>query len=70
MICGISSNTRYSQLVSSASKALAFQTRAVLESLNKDCGFCINSLLVDGPLAHNSSLMQIQADICGIPIGM
>ncbi|XP_077288064.1 glycerol kinase 3-like [Arctopsyche grandis] len=68
VICGMSPNTRFSNVISSTSKALGFQTRAILESLNKDCGRNIDCLLVDGLLASNSPLMQIQADMCGIPM--
>lgn len=51
-------------------EAVAFQTRDILESMAKDCGFPQTKLLVDGGMTMNNYLMQIQADYCGIPVGL
>lgn len=37
--------------------------------MNKDCGFQLSQLQVDGILAKNNLLMQLQADLIGIPVG-
>lgn len=38
--------------------------------MNEDCGIPLASLLVDGGMTINNLLMQLQADILGISVGM
>lgn len=35
----------------------------------KDCGVPLTKLRVDGKMTSNSLLLQLQADISGIPVG-
>jgi sugar (pentulose or hexulose) kinase len=37
--------------------------------MNKDCGIPLTKLLVDGGMTVNNYMMQLQADLCGIPVG-
>ena len=37
--------------------------------MNQDSGIPLTSLKVDGGMTANSLLMQIQADLLGIPVG-
>ena len=37
--------------------------------MSKDSGIPINSLQVDGGMTANTLLMQLQADLTGIPVG-
>lgn len=37
--------------------------------MNKDSGIPLTSLQVDGGMTQNSLLMQLQADLVGIPVG-
>jgi len=37
--------------------------------MKKDTGLVLTKLLVDGVMTNNNLLMQMQADICGIPVG-
>ena len=46
-----------------------FDVFQVLESMSKDSGIPINSLQVDGGMTANTLLMQLQADLTGIPVG-
>lgn len=48
--------------------AVCFQTRDVLEAMNKDYGQCIAELKVDGGMTANVLLMQLQADLAGITV--
>lgn len=48
--------------------AVCFQTRDVLEAMNKDYGQCISELKVDGGMTANVLLMQLQADLAGITV--
>ena len=38
--------------------------------MNMDCGIPLTSLQVDGGMTINNLLMQLQADILGISVGM
>ena len=42
----------------------------VLDAMNKDSGIPLTSIQVDGGMTQNSLLMQLQADIVGIPVGV
>lgn len=55
-------------IVRAALEAICFQTRDILEAMNKDCGIPLTKLNVDGRLTKNDLLMQLQADISGIPV--
>jgi len=35
----------------------------------KDCGHQLTKLQVHGKMTENKLLMQLQADLCGIPVG-
>src|SRR5450759_2631579 len=45
-----------------------FQTREVLDAMNKDSGLNLTALKVDGGMVYNELLMQFQADILGVPV--
>ena len=49
-------------------EATAYQTREVLEAMNKDSGVRLSSLRVDGGMVRNELLMQFQADILDVPV--
>lgn len=69
MICGLTEETSKQHIVKAAMEAACFQTRDILEAMNKDCGIPLQKLLVDGGMTANSYIMQLQADLCGIPVG-
>ena len=49
-------------------EATAYQTREVLDAMNKDSGVDLTALKVDGGMVFNELLMQFQADILGVPV--
>ncbi len=49
-------------------EATAFQTREVLDAMNKDSGVELTALKVDGGMVFNELLMQFQSDILGVPV--
>jgi glycerol kinase len=49
-------------------EATAFQTREVLDAMEKDSGVRLTSLKVDGGMVFNDLLMQFQADILDVPV--
>jgi glycerol kinase len=49
-------------------EATAYQTREVLEAMEKDAGIKMNILKVDGGMVNNELLMQFQADLLDVPV--
>jgi glycerol kinase len=49
-------------------EATAYQTREVLDAMNKDSGVELTALKVDGGMVYNQLLMQFQSDILGVPV--
>jgi glycerol kinase len=63
--------TRYinkGHIARAALEATAYQTREVLEAMNKDSGVALTALKVDGGMVVNHLLMQFQADVLGVPV--
>uniref|UniRef100_A0A1B6L7W5 Probable glycerol kinase n=1 Tax=Graphocephala atropunctata TaxID=36148 RepID=A0A1B6L7W5_9HEMI len=68
IICGLTQFTTKAHIIRAALEAICFQTRDILEAMHKDCGVPLTKLQADGILTGNKLLMQLQADICGIPV--
>ncbi|XP_048268155.1 glycerol kinase isoform X2 [Bombus terrestris] len=68
VICGITEDTNSTHIIKAALQAICFQTRDILEAMKEDTGLILSKLLVDGAMTTNNLLMQMQADICGIPV--
>lgn len=51
-------------------EAVAFQNLEIVESMNKDSGINLKMLQVSGGMSKNKLLLQMQADLLGIPVGM
>jgi glycerol kinase len=49
-------------------EASAYQTREVLDAMEKDSGVRLKALKVDGGMVKNELLMQFQADILNVPV--
>jgi glycerol kinase len=49
-------------------ESAAYQTREVLDVMNKDSGVKLTSLKVDGGMVYNELLMQFQSDILNVPV--
>jgi hypothetical protein len=47
---------------------MAFQTRDVLEAMQRDAGLKLHHLKVDGGAAANNLLLQFQADVLGVAV--
>ncbi len=68
IIIGLTRHTNKGHLARAALEATAFQTREVLEAMQRDAGITIQVLKVDGGMVSNALLMQFQADILGVPV--
>ena len=49
-------------------ESIAYQTRDVVECVQRDSGIGLAALRVDGGAAENDFLMQFQADVLGAPL--
>jgi glycerol kinase len=49
-------------------ESTAYQTREVLDAMEKDSGVKLTALKVDGGMVFNELLMQFQADILDVPV--
>ena len=47
---------------------MAFQTRDVLDLMQRECGACLTALKVDGGATANATLLQFQANLLGVPV--
>jgi glycerol kinase len=68
VIVGMTRYVNRGHFARAALEATAFQTREVLDAMNKDSGVPLKALKVDGGMVYNELLMQFQADILGVPV--
>ena len=67
-ILGLTRGTTRAHLAYAALESIAFQTLDVLKAMEADTGLPISSLRVDGGASANNLLMQLQADMLGVPV--
>ncbi|KAI2628828.1 glycerol kinase [Hypoxylon sp. NC1633] len=67
-IFGITQHTQRGHIARATLEATCFQTRAILEAMEKDSNHKLESLAVDGGMSNSDLTMQIQADISGIRV--
>lgn len=68
VIVGLSRFHTKAHLARATLEAICFQTRAVLDAMAQDAGVRLDVLKVDGGATVNNLLMQMQADILGVPV--
>ena len=68
VIVGLTRYINKGHLARAALEATAYQTREVLEAMQKDSGVNLTALKVDGGMVYNQLLMQFQADQLGVPV--
>ena len=71
-ITGITRGTSLAHIARAALESIAFQSAALLQAMSSDAvahgGSPVRELRVDGGASANDFLMQIQADLLGIPV--
>jgi len=71
-VVGITRGTTMAHFARAALDSIAFQSTALLQAMSKDVvqhgGAPVRELRVDGGACANNLLMQIQADLLGIPV--
>jgi glycerol kinase len=68
VIAGLTRYVNKGHLARAVLEATAFQTREVVEAMEKDSGITLDVLRVDGGMVDNTMLMQFQADILNRPV--
>ena len=67
-IVGLSRFNDKGHLARATLESICYQTRDVLDAMVKDSGVRLEVLKVDGGATVNDTLMQLQADILGVPV--
>ncbi|MFA7565447.1 MAG: glycerol kinase GlpK [Alkalispirochaeta sp.] len=67
-IVGITRGANRNHIIRAALESIAYQTRDVVDCMEKDSGIKGKELKVDGGASMNDFLMQFQADILGVPV--
>ena len=71
-ITGLTRGTTMAHIARAALESIAFQSAALLDAMSRDAvaagGVPVSELRVDGGACVNDLLMQIQADLLGIPV--
>ena len=67
-IFGLHRGSSAAHLARAALDAIAYQSAELLEAMQADAGQPLTELRVDGGAAANDLLMQIQADLLGVPV--
>ncbi|WP_372426448.1 glycerol kinase GlpK [Mammaliicoccus sciuri] len=67
-IFGLTRGTEKEHFIRATLESLCYQTRDVLEAMEKDSGINVETLRVDGGAVKNNFLMQFQADIVNTPV--
>ncbi len=68
VIVGLTRYIHRAHLVRATLEAICYQTRDVLEAMRADSDIRLSALKVDGGATVNNFLMQLQADIVGVPV--
>ena len=68
VIVGLTRYINKGHIARAALEATAYQTREVLDAMEKDSGVKLATLKVDGGMVYNELLMQFQADILSMPV--
>jgi len=68
IIVGLTGGSNRAHLARAALESIALQSAELLMAMQEDCSGSLNELRVDGGAACNDLLMQIQADLLGLPV--
>ncbi|CAK7242231.1 MAG: Glycerol kinase [Sporothrix thermara] len=65
---GLTQFTKKAHIARATLEATCYQTKAILDAMERDSGKRLESLAVDGGLSNSDLTMQFQADVSGIPV--
>lgn len=67
-LLGLTRGSTIAHIARAALESIAFQSAEVLLAMERDAGTRLTELRVDGGATANNLLMQIQADLLGVPV--
>jgi len=67
-IVGLTLGATSAHIARATLESIALQSADVLDAMHRDSGLALSELRVDGGASVNDLLMQIQADVAGIPV--
>jgi glycerol kinase len=67
-ILGLTRGSNRAHIARAALEGIALQVADVLHAMESDSGVPVEELRVDGGAARNNLLMQLQADLLGVPV--
>jgi glycerol kinase len=67
-LIGMTRGTTKAHIARASLEAIALQVADVFEAMEKDAGLTLTELRVDGGASKNNLLLQMQADILGVPV--
>ncbi|HAJ33034.1 MAG TPA: glycerol kinase [Candidatus Atribacteria bacterium] len=68
VIVGLTRGAKKEHILRAAEESIAYQSRDVLEVIQKDSGISLKKLKVDGGAVRDNFLMQFQSDILEVPV--
>ena len=68
VIVGMTRYVNKGHIARAVLEATAYQTREILDAMEKDSGVALKTLKVDGEMVYNDLLMGFQADVLGVPV--
>jgi glycerol kinase len=68
VICGLTRFHTKAHIARAALDATAYATRELVDAMLADAGIALPALRVDGGMTANDLLLQIQADVLGLPV--
>jgi glycerol kinase len=68
VIVGLTRYVNKGHIARAVLEASAYQTRDIVDAMNKDSGVELSKLKVDGGMVANEALMQFQSDILNVPV--
>ncbi|XP_033122765.1 glycerol kinase-like [Anneissia japonica] len=68
VICGLTQFSTKAHIARATLESVSFQTKELLDAMDKDSRIPLQQLQVDGGMTANNLLMQDQADVLGIPV--
>jgi glycerol kinase len=67
-ILGLTRGSSRAHIARAALEGIAFHIADIISAMESDSGVALSELRVDGGAARNNLLMQIQADLLGVPV--
>lgn len=67
-LIGLTRGSGAPEIARAALEGIAFQVVDVIRAMEDDAGFALSELRVDGGASRNDLLMQMQADLLGVPV--